>query len=930
MVRCRRTEPVLGPVERFALRPAHIAVTFAALVSAACPAVAGSVLPTAPSVAAGSVTFSQPNSSTLNINQSTNQAIINWNSFSVGKGNTVNFNQPGASSVTLDRVTGSTPSWIAGTINAPGTVLLVNPNGIEITKSGVINTGSFAASTLNIKDSDFLSGNYKFTGNGASAGVINNGRINVSDGGFAALLGGQATNNGVIAARLGFVAMGAGEQATLDLSGDGFLSVAIPSSQLGKLVNANGALVSNNGKILANGGTVFLSAATASTILRNAVNMGGSIRANSVGSHDGRIVINGGSGGSVQVAGRISAKGNKVASGGSVAIWGNGINVTGISNVGGATGGTDSLISTGDLYLAGTIFANGWTGEGGEVDITATNNVSLVAATIAASGATGGGDINIGGGPHATTALADAQSLSVDSATVIRVNATDNGNGGHVVLWSDGTTTATGSIYATGGPNGGNGGLIETSGQTVNFDGLRVNTSAAQGAFGTWLIDPTDLIIDANAANTISGDLGTSNVTLQTTANGVSGPGGTTGNTQSGSGDIDVESAITWTTNASLTLNAYNNINVDAYISNYGNNATIAGGTLTLTAGNAIYVNANISLGGSNSALALNYNAPVNLPQVYFTSGGSVQFGYTDTNGNPCSACSLTMNGQGYTLLFNNFNGLTNMSGHYALGGAVGSGQNLGTSGTPFNGVLEGLGNGTSGGTIFNYIGFNGVVAGIGEYYQGNTFGGNLIANNSEGIILDVWAGSCCASGYGMAQFSLSAGQGVLVGTQTNGGEIADVWVQGQISGPGAGIVGFLGPAAELTNASFIGITASGGAGLVGTANNTVISDVLSITNNSPIAGSVIGATPITAAYYDSTVYGGTATYGTGLTTTLLQSTRPSGFSGANWRTPRGGLSLFDNAIRLHGIARRFLGTLLCRCGANAGCAGHHGQSVDR
>ena len=62
----------------------------------------------------------------------------------------------------------STPSWIAGTINAPGTVLLINPNGIEITKSGVVNTGSFAASTLDIKDQDFLSGNYKFTGNGAS------------------------------------------------------------------------------------------------------------------------------------------------------------------------------------------------------------------------------------------------------------------------------------------------------------------------------------------------------------------------------------------------------------------------------------------------------------------------------------------------------------------------------------------------------------------------------------------------------------------------------------------------------------------------------------------------------------------------------------------------------------------------------------------
>ncbi|HTV36715.1 MAG TPA: filamentous hemagglutinin N-terminal domain-containing protein, partial [Xanthobacteraceae bacterium] len=229
-------------------------------------------LPTGGTVVTPGTTIVQPNSTTLNINQTTNQAIINWNTFSVGRGDTVNFNQPNAASSTLNRVTGSTPSWIAGTINAPGTVLLINPNGIEITKSGVVNTGSFAASTLNISNSDYLSGNYNFTGNGASAGVINNGRINVSDGGFAALLGGQVSNNGIIAARLGFVALGAGEQATLDLSGDGFLSVAIPSSQMGNLVNANGALVSNRGKIIANGGTVFLSAATAANILRNAVN----------------------------------------------------------------------------------------------------------------------------------------------------------------------------------------------------------------------------------------------------------------------------------------------------------------------------------------------------------------------------------------------------------------------------------------------------------------------------------------------------------------------------------------------------------------------------------------------------------------------------------------------------------------------------------
>src|SRR5580704_1008621 len=165
--------PIRGPSRVFS--PAlygGLAAAIAVLVLIPRGPASGQHLPTGGTVTTGTATIVQPNATTLNINQSTNQAIINWNTFSVGSGDTVNFNQPSSSSATLNRVLGSTPSWIAGTINAPGTVLLVNPNGIMITKSGVINTGSFAASTLDIKDSDFLAGNYKFTGNGASAGVI--------------------------------------------------------------------------------------------------------------------------------------------------------------------------------------------------------------------------------------------------------------------------------------------------------------------------------------------------------------------------------------------------------------------------------------------------------------------------------------------------------------------------------------------------------------------------------------------------------------------------------------------------------------------------------------------------------------------------------------------------------------------------------------
>src|SRR5690606_7990497 len=67
---------------------------------------------------------------TGNINQASDKAIINWQQFGIKSGETVNFNQPGSQSVTLNRVVGNDPSAIYGSLNANGTVMLVNPNGI--------------------------------------------------------------------------------------------------------------------------------------------------------------------------------------------------------------------------------------------------------------------------------------------------------------------------------------------------------------------------------------------------------------------------------------------------------------------------------------------------------------------------------------------------------------------------------------------------------------------------------------------------------------------------------------------------------------------------------------------------------------------------------------------------------------------------------
>ena len=193
------------------------------------PAIADAVeLPNGGHVTHGTVGIGQPSANQLAIQQTSQTAIVNWQGFSIGQGGRVDISQPSSSATLLNRVTGSTPSTIAGQLNANGQVYLINPNGIAITSTGIVKAGSFVGSSLDISDEDFKAGRRTFHGSGRSATVSNAGTIDVGRGGYAALLGGQVENSGTISVPLGRVGLGAGEQATLDLSGDGFLQVAVP------------------------------------------------------------------------------------------------------------------------------------------------------------------------------------------------------------------------------------------------------------------------------------------------------------------------------------------------------------------------------------------------------------------------------------------------------------------------------------------------------------------------------------------------------------------------------------------------------------------------------------------------------------------------------------------------------------------------------
>ncbi len=264
-------------------------------------------LPAGGAVSAGSASIANAPGTTT-VSQTTQNAAINWQSFSIGQGEAVSFVQPSASSVTLNRVLGSDPSSILGSLSANGKVFLVNPNGILFGQGAQVNVGALVASTLNINDTDFMAGKYNFTGTG-TGNVLNQGTIN-ADGGYVALLGANVSNQGVITARLGSVVLAAGSAMTLDVAGDGLLNVTVNQG-------AVNALVENGGMIHADGGNVLLTALAAGNLLQSAVNNTGVIQAQTIGSRNGTIRLMGDmQTGTANVAGTLDASAPNGGNGG--------------------------------------------------------------------------------------------------------------------------------------------------------------------------------------------------------------------------------------------------------------------------------------------------------------------------------------------------------------------------------------------------------------------------------------------------------------------------------------------------------------------------------------------------------------------------------------------------------------------------------------
>ncbi len=267
--------------------------------------------PTGGQVVAGNVTIRQESATKIGITQTTAKGIIDWQKYSIGANEQVQYYQPSASSVTLNRVVGQDPSKILGRLTANGQIFLVNPNGIYFGKNAQVDVAGLVASTHNIRNEDFLAGKYNFNIPGKpGASVINEGTIRIADTGIASFVAPSVANRGVIVARLGKVTMAAANGFTLDFHGDQLLSFLVTDEVAKTAFDIDGkqltSFVENSGRIEAQGGYVLLTAKAAESAIHGVINHSGVIEATTVGLSKGEIILNAGKG-SLEVSGTLDA-----------------------------------------------------------------------------------------------------------------------------------------------------------------------------------------------------------------------------------------------------------------------------------------------------------------------------------------------------------------------------------------------------------------------------------------------------------------------------------------------------------------------------------------------------------------------------------------------------------------------------------------------
>lgn len=431
-------------------------------------------------VVAGQATISQQGKR-LDVHQTSNRAVIDWREFNIAVDEHTHFQQPSAQAIALNRVNSLGPSSVSGRLTANGNVIISNPYGVFFGRDSVIDVNGIIATSASINHDAFMAGSNQFNIPGHSeAVIINEGSITAKEAGLVGLVAPSVINSGLIQAKLGRVQLASADTATLDFYGDGLLKIALENKAVARQLSAN------TGLIYAEGGKVLLTAAKAGQLVDSLVYARGELHAPSIQEKNGKIVIQSAAeNGNITVGGVLNASGRRMGEqGGQIEVLGDHINIL------------RGAVIDASGYRAPTLIKKG---ASGTATLTSDGNVRPEEDFLSHQ-QRAGGSIKIGGDYLGQGDTQTAKTLFVEQNTLVLNNAMNEGDGGRTIFWADETTDFSGSVYARGGINGGNGGFLETSGKlSLAARGFADLSALADGyQKGTYLLDPTNITIYGN------------------------------------------------------------------------------------------------------------------------------------------------------------------------------------------------------------------------------------------------------------------------------------------------------------------------------------------------------------------------------------------------------------------------------------------------
>jgi filamentous hemagglutinin family protein len=840
----------------------------------------------------GSATITQLGNVT-DIRQSSADVSIDWLNFSIGAQATVDFLQPSASAIAVNRIAG-TSSRILGRLDANGQVYLIDPNGILFGPGAQVNVGGLVASALDASDSSLTGDSRSFAGAG-TGGVTNEGTINAAGAGYVALLGNRVSNQGVITAQLGTVALGAGSAATLNFSGDRLIHLQVNQSTLDDLA-------SNQQLIEADGGLVIMTAGAQRSVLASVVNNSGVLEARTVQSHNGTIELLGGmTAGTVSVGGVLDASAPDGGNGGFVE--------TSAAHVRVANGAKVTTAAPKGLYGTWLIDPADFTVAPAGGDITgATLSGDLNSTNFTVLSSSGNSPVT-GGGSGGNVNVND--SVSWNANTTLTLTAVNNVNvNGNITASGAAAGLAINPNTANGGETAsGTGTLYLGAGASITLSGASAGISIATSSYtlgaGATInlpnVSPSSItaLIIGGAPYTVINSLGTPASATGTDLQGINGKlsgdfalgsnidASATSGWNSSGGTSPVYAGFapigTFTTPFTGTFDGLGHV-----ISNLNINRTTTSGVGLFGYGGKGATIRNLGLTGDS---IYGYGLAGGL--VGNLSYGTVSNSYANGSvGGAKASVGGLIGYSAYSTVINSY-ATGNVSGTSSIGGLIGFNHN-GSSVSNSYAAANVTGSSSVGGLLGANVGsvVNSYATGSVTAVSGADFVGGLVGYN-EGVISNSYA-SASVTGAGTSDYI-----GGLVGI--NWGTVSNSYATGSVSGANyiGGLVGWNGSGAVGVSNSYATASAKGSAyvgGLIGVnegplSNSYATGAVSGSTALGGMAGYNSGA--VTNSFWDITTSGqSTSAGGTGLTTAQMQTgsnlvgfafTSTPGLPGNNW-----------------------------------------------